>query len=93
MYCEMPKDALEPHDTWVIGFCPDTDSFFATNQRAFYWESLQEFDTEQDAIKFFEKHTSEFIDLDNELMKGMMYGDLRGHEGAFLENTNKEYFI
>lgn len=26
MYKEMPPDAMQPHDTWVIAFCPDTDS-------------------------------------------------------------------
>ena len=34
MYKEMPQDAMQPHDAWIIAFCPDSNSFFVTNQRA-----------------------------------------------------------
>ena len=93
MYKEMPKDAFSPHETWIIAFCPDTDSFFATNQRAFYWEFDKEFPTEKEAVEFFESHLVDFIKIDNGLMGKMMFNDIRKKDGVFLENTNRLYKI
>lgn len=36
IYEEIPDDAMREHDTYVIAFCPDIDTFFVTNQRAFF---------------------------------------------------------
>ena len=33
--------------TWIIAFCPDTDSWFVTNKRFFYYEYEKEFETER----------------------------------------------
>lgn len=47
-------------DTFIIAFCPDTASWFATNQRMFFYEYLQEFESEKDAIDYFVNHLAMF---------------------------------
>ena len=44
--------------TWIIAYCLDTDSFFATNQRHFFWEYNDEFQCENDAVNYFRNHTN-----------------------------------
>lgn len=82
MYREMPPDAMQSHDTWIIAFCPDTNSFFVTDQRAFYWEFEKEFDSEQDGVNYFEDNVQYFINVANE----MIYT-----ERVWLENTQNWY--
>lgn len=55
MYYELPKGSSfsDTFDTYILAFCPDTDSWFATNQRFFYYEYPKEFKTENEAIEFF----------------------------------------
>lgn len=36
MYKEMPLDAMQPHNTWIIAFCPDTDSFFCNKPESLF---------------------------------------------------------
>ena len=55
--------------TWIIAFCPDTDSWFATNKRFFYYEFPKEFDTEQEAIEYFVEHLQELYELNEELVE------------------------
>ena len=90
MYKEMPSDAMQPHDTWIIAFCPDTDSFFATNQRAFFWETEEEFNSEEDAIYYFDRQTDYFINVENEIMSRFVYG-WRDVDSVYLENTGRYY--
>ena len=90
MYREMPPDAFQPHDTWIIAFCPDTDSFFATDQRAFYWEYAEEFESEKAAIEYFEKHIDYFMGVDDELMSDFFASAFTA-DRVFLENTKKWY--
>ena len=90
MYREMPKDAMQPHDTWIIAFCPDTDSFFVTNQRAFFWEFDKEFESEEIAVNYFEHQVQYFVDLEEKIMSDMVYG-WKQLDKVFLENTNKWY--
>ena len=39
--------------TWVIAYCVDTNSWFCTNQRFFYYEYPDEFQCENDAVHYF----------------------------------------
>lgn len=82
MYKEMPQDAMQPHDTWIIAFCPDFNSFFVTNQRAFYWEFEKEFDNEKDGINYFENNIQYFLKIANMMVYTPM---------IWLENTKKFY--
>ena len=94
-YEVLPDNAWNKCETYVIAFCPDTDSFFAVNQRYFYWETEEEFKTEDDAIKHFESNLEYFAKVHdgimNEMFAGMNYG--RGKGCLFLENNKKHYQI
>lgn len=52
MYQELKGDEnfSDKYATWVIAYCLDTDSFFVTNQRHFFWEYNDEFQCENDAV-------------------------------------------
>ena len=80
----IPKqyDFTTKFSTWIIAYCPDTDSWFCTNQRFFYYEHPKEFKSEKDAIEYFKAHIPEFIKLSNE-----MYPLAR--TSVFLENTRE----
>lgn len=57
-------------DTYILAFCPDTESWFATNERFFFYEYQQEFTTEEDAIDFFKRNPQIFLELEEkQLMK------------------------
>lgn len=70
--------------TWIIAYCPDTDTWFCTNQRFFYYEYPDEFQCENDAVTYFRNHIGDFIKLNNEMHP-------RKVDSVFLENTNKWY--
>ncbi len=80
------KEVKEPfntkHPTWIIAFCPDTNSFFVTNERYFFWQSEEEFNSENDGINYFEHNISYFIDIANEIIHT---------EKVWLDNTSKWY--
>ena len=70
------------YPTWIVAFCPDTNSFFVTNERHFFWESEEEFDSEEAGINYFENHIQRFLTVAN----------LRDYtERVWLENTQKWY--
>ena len=49
-------------ETFILAFCPDTDSWFATNKRFFYYEYPKEFPDEESAIEFFKNNTKVFYE-------------------------------
>lgn len=70
--------------SWIIAYCPDTNSWLCTNQRFFYYEYPEEFQCENDAATYFRNHIGDFIKLNNEMHP-------RKVDSVFLENTNKWY--
>ena len=42
--------------TWIIAYCVDTNSWFCTNKRFFYYEYPYEFQCENDAVNYFINH-------------------------------------
>lgn len=72
--------------TYILAFCPYTDSWFATNNRFFYYEYPQEFQTEADAIKYFKQNAKLFLSEEIRM-------DIQRHAfcdgGVFLENTHE----
>ena len=68
MYRIMPPDNMQSQDTWIIAFCPDSNSFFVTNQRAFYWEYQKKFESEKSAIEYFESNVDYFLGVNDEIM-------------------------
>ena len=91
-YIELEESFDTKYPTYIIAFCPDTDSFFVTNERHFFWESEEEFDFEEAAIHYFGKHAKYFIKIEKEIMSGMMFGDkFKDIDKVWLENTQKWY--
>ena len=93
MYAEVSEDFNTKYDTWIIAFCPDTDTFFATNERHFFWESPNEFATEDEAIRNFALNTLYYIFVRNKLMSSMFYGTINVDYKVFLENTKQWYYV
>lgn len=91
-YIEMEEPFDTKYPTWIIAFCPDTDSFFVTNERHFFWESEEEFDSEETGIYYFEHHVKHYINIEKEIMGQMMFGDkFSDINMVWLENTQKWY--
>ena len=50
-----------------MAFCPDTDSWFATNQRFFYYEYQKEFKSESEAIEYFKNNPNIFLEQEERM--------------------------
>ena len=89
-YCKIPDGFgfSTEFDTWIIAFCPDTDSWFVTNKRFFYYEYEKEFKTEEEGIEYFENNLLDFFKL-NEVLTDYRPSFNKG--GIFFETTNKFY--
>lgn len=63
-YEELPKECNfnTKFETYIIAFCPDTDSWFVTNERFFYYEYDKQFQTKEEGIDFFKKNPKIFYD-------------------------------
>ena len=80
------KDFSTEFPTWIIAFCPDSDSWFVTNQRFFYYEYDKEFETEEEGIKFFKNNPKIFYD--EEIRMGT-YKPSFYKDGVWLDNTRE----
>ncbi len=91
MYKELKENEnfIDVFPTWIIAYCPDTDSFFATNQRFFYWEHNDEFQCENDAINYFRNHTKEFWVVRQEIISKI--GGWCIDRDLVLENTKERW--
>lgn len=72
--------------TWIIAYCLDTNSWFCTNERFFFYEYEKEFKTEADGIKYFENNIQEFIKINNTIREIIS-------NSVFLDNTMKYYEV
>lgn len=72
--------------TYIIAFCPDTDSWFVTNERFFYYEYEKEFETEEDGIKFFKENPKLFYD---EEIKMNINKPSFCRNGVWIDNTKE----
>lgn len=88
-YIEIKEKFSTEYPTWIIGYCIDTDSFFCTNQRCFFWEYDKEFESEQEAIQYFKNHVYEFVVVRNEIAETC--GGIRKDGMIFLENTKERW--
>lgn len=93
VYREIEGDFNKEYPTWIIAFCPDTMTFFATNQRAFFWETREEFDSEDEAVEYFVNNLPEFANIQDIIMDGMFAGYKAVGHDVFLENTEKFYKV
>lgn len=90
-YLEVDEPFNTKYPTWIVAYCPDEDSFFVTNERHFFWESEEEFDSEEEAIDYVENHVGYFVELSKEI-QGRMRSDRTIMSRIWLENTRKFYF-
>lgn len=72
--------------TYILAFCPDTDSWFATNERAFFYEYPMDFPNEEAAIGYFKRNPEVFMNLEKEMMT---YRPSFLEGGVYLENTKE----
>lgn len=79
----------DKYATWIIAYCLDTDSFFATNKRHFFWEYNDEFQCENDAVNYFRNHLDEFRDARKEILSHC--GGWSIDKDLFLENTKERF--
>ena len=77
--------------THLIAYCLDTNSFFITNQRHFFWEYDTEFLRERDAIDYFRNHIDEFARIRKDILSNS--GGWKPNSDMFLENTRERFLI
>ena len=75
--------------TWIIAYCLDSNSFFATNERFFFWEYEVEFHSEDDAIKYFKNHLEKFWNIRKEILEKC--GGWSINSDMWLENTKEKF--
>ena len=93
MYSELSRNEnfSKSYSTWIIAYCPDTNSFFVTNQRYFFWEYDNEFSCENDAISYFKTHLDEFGEMRNEILNST--GGWNKNSNLSLDNTRESFKI
>ena len=89
----MIADAFsKEYDDWIIAYCLDSDEFFVTRQRGFFWESDSIYKTKRDAIHSFENNLSYYVSVRNEiLMKAIMY--YKPETKVYLADTDVWYNV
>jgi len=92
IYTSSPEeyDFSTQFPTWIIAFCPDTDSWFVTNNRFFYYEYDKEFLNENDGIAFFKNNPKIFYD--EEIRMGCYRPYFRAN-CVLLDNTHELVFV
>lgn len=85
---EIPEgyDFDSKFDTYILAFCIDSDSWFATNERFFFYEYPMEFKSESAAIEYFKMNLDKFIEL--EINMGVNRPSFNKN-GVYLENTRE----
>ena len=91
MYKELNKDEnfSKHYSTWIIAYCLDSNSFFASNERYFFWEHEKEFECEDDAVNYFREHLEKFYKIRNEILSSA--GGWSKNSDLFLENTRERF--
>ena len=93
MYKKLCKDEefSKTYPTWIIAYCLESNSFFATNERYFFWEHEREFECENDAVNYFREHLEEFHEIRNEILSST--GGWSKNSDLFFENTRERFKI
>jgi hypothetical protein len=83
------EDFTNTYKTWIIGYCPDTDSFFVTNQRCFFWQSDKEFASEKEGVEYFQNNITQFRSIRENILRKT--GGWNINKFFFLENTRENF--
>lgn len=85
-------DFSKEYSTWIIAYCIDLDTFFITRERGFYWEHEKTFNSNLDAVQYFENNINEFVSIKNSLlMQAVQF--YKPESRVWLANTEKWYYV
>ena len=88
VYEELPegRNFSDTFPTYILAFCPDTDSWFATNERYFFYEYPIDFPNEEAAIGYFKRNPEVFLKIEKEMN---IYRPKFNSGGVYLENIKQ----
>ena len=88
VYEELPegRNFSDTFLTYIIAFCPDTDSWFVTNERFFFYEYAMDFPNEEAAVEYFIRNPEIFLKIEREMN---VYRPSFYSEGVYLENIKQ----
>jgi hypothetical protein len=91
MYVELKEaeNFSDTYKTWVVGYCLDTDSFFVTNQRHFFWQSDEEFASKKEGVEYFKNNITQFRSIRENILNKT--GGWNTNKKFFLEDTGEEF--
>ncbi len=91
MHQAYEKEFNEECDSYVIAYCPDTDEFFITKQRGFFWEDDTSYPTKLEAIRAFEENVQKYVSVKNDFFMHCMKS-YKPDNKVWLDETEKWYF-
>jgi hypothetical protein len=68
-YVTVDEDFSTIYDTYVVAYCPDTNSWFITNERHWYFQFENEFASWDDGYLWFSNNLGLVIDTQNEMLQ------------------------
>jgi len=86
-YVEVQGNFSEEFPTYVIGYCPDTNSWFITKQRYWFFQFDNEFNTYNEALDFFNDNQEMILNKQNEILAKCIYNHKPTTE-VYLEKEN-----
>ena len=92
MHREFTESFDKEFDSWVIAYCVDTDEFFITRQRGFFWEDEKTYKILSDAINAFESNIERFIGIKNDISSHCIYS-YKPDNKVWLSNTKRWYAL
>ena len=67
-YIEVKGNFNEEFPTYVIGYCPDINSWFITKQRYWAFQFNEEFNCYDEALNFFNNNQEMILNKQNEIL-------------------------
>ena len=92
VYRELPGPFDKEYDSWVIAYCVDSDEFFITRQRGFFWQDDKTYKNLSDAINAFESNIKRFVEIKNDISSLCIYA-YKPDNRVWLSNTNRWYSL
>lgn len=87
---EYTDEFSKEYATWIIAYCPDTNEFFVTRQRGFFWEDDTQYESKDAAIQAFTHNVPKYVLIKNDIMKNMGQ-QMMLDDKVWLSNTEKWY--
>jgi len=68
-YVEINEPFNTKYDTYIIGYCVDTNEWFITDERHWFFQFDEEFDTYENAYQWFVDNVQIISDKQVEILK------------------------